>query len=493
MVIDDDMDRKALYQAVLSGADFEPIYVWTRRELQKQRDMPVDGYLLDVFLQRGDWRGATAADLLEEVVQLAPRPAPVFFISQRWDDPHVLSVLKQAGKSSAKVIQYLAWSEFEQAVQPDAAAASRLSALRTKLLSELMLWHGRSSFRPEPDETIRILLLADPQFGDEHTSQNALFTENWIAKKLRLDAQNGTPVPDLIVIAGDVTHSGRPDQFGLAEERLTHDLMAPLWGEDSIELRRDRIVVVPGNHDVNLRFSAADGRIFSPKEKEFRPDSPIMKSDDHAPYLSHQPYALEPFRRFAHRITRQREWQDRSSMSWVDRRFIHCGIRFFVLNTVEDLDANRPTQACFNERTMRLINRSLADDNPDSIFSIAVSHHGLRPEGSMQETEVENWVGVGRHFFSQHKIRLWLYGHYHAFHRRNITGSPFEDTPLWMVQAPTTRIYPSTRGFCVIELKRKAGHVIDAYVHNYVLDENGTTTRRPALRIYGGGDAPSLR
>lgn len=485
MVIDDDMDRKALYEAVLPAADFEPIYVWTRREFMKMRDMPVDGYLVDVFLERGDWASATAADLLEEAIQFAPRPAPVFFISKHWDDPQVLRVLKQAGKTSAKVIQYLAWSEFEQAAQPN--ASSRLSALRKKLLSELTLWHGRSSFRPEPDDTIRILLLADPQFGDAHTSQNAMYIENWIAKKLRLDSQTGMPAPDLIVIAGDVTHSGRPDQFDLAVERLTHDLMAPLWGEDSIQQRRDRIVVVPGNHDVNLRFSAADGRIFSPVQKEFGPDSPTMKSDGHSPYLSHQPYALEPFRRFAHQMTRQREWQDRSSMSWVDRRFIHCGIRFFVLNTVEDLDAQSPTRACFNEHTMRLINRSLADDNPDSIFSIAVSHHGLRPEGSSEETEVENWVGVGRHFFSQHKIRLWLYGHYHAFHRRSINGSPFEETPLWMVQAPTTRIYPSTRGFCVIELKRQAGRVTDAFVHNYVLDESGATTRRAPLRIYGTG------
>jgi len=171
-------------------------------------------------------------------------------------------------------------------------------------------------------------------------------------------------------------------------------------------------------------------------------------------------------------------------MSWVDRRFIHCGIRFFVINSVAELNADSPDRACFSERATRAINRSLADDAPDSVFSIAVSHHGLRPEGSTNEKEVDNWLAVGRDFFSMHKIRLWLYGHYHAFDRRSLNGIPFDKVPLWMVQVPTTRIYPSTRGFCVLELKRKLGAVTDAYVHQYVL-ENGTTEKRASVSVYG--------
>jgi hypothetical protein len=485
MVIDDRPSRKAVYDKVLSKDLFEPIFVWTLNEFERQRETPVDGYLLDVFLDQGDWDQANAASLLKDAIQAAPRLAPVFLVSQHWGDAKVLDVLKQAGESSVSIVQYLAWGEFEVACGDDKAAPERLAALQTKLQSELSRWHGRSGFRPKPDDTIRVLLLADPQFGDPNTDPKATFAENWIAKTLRsANKSEGLGLPDLIVVAGDVSHSGRPDQFALAEERLAHDLIAPLWGSNNIDRMRDRLIIVPGNHDVNLRFSAADGVYFSPSTKGFKEDSQILVDDGGMPYPSHKEYALEPFRRFAHRLTTQREWLDSKSLSWVDRRFIHCGIRFFVLNTVSDLDATSPDHASLSERDTRAINRSLADDEPASIFSIAVSHHALLPDGATNEKGIDNWLTVGRDFFAMHKIRMWLYGHYHAFGARSLNDSPFEDEPLWMVQIPTTRIYPSTRGFCVLELVRKDAVVVDAFIHPYVL-ENGKTEKRNSRRIYG--------
>ena len=489
MVVDDRPDRKEFYEKVLAKDIFDPLFIWSRSEFEKYRETPVDGYLLDVFLDRGDWSNTNAASLLKDAIQCAPRNAPVFLVSQRWGDPRVLDVLKQAGESSASIIQYLAWEEFEASCVDDDTARKRLKALQMKLQSELTRWHGRSGFRPGPDDTIRILLIADPQFGDGATDSKAKFAENWIAKRLKEDARKleDYGLPDLIVVAGDVSFSGRPDQFILAEERLLHDLIAPLWGGNNVERMRDRLILVPGNHDVNLRFSAVDGVLFSPRTKSFEDDSPILIDDNDNPYPSHSAYPLEPFRRFAHRMTTQREWLDSSSLSWVDRRFIHCGIRFFVLNTVADLDANSPDCARIRENDTRVINRSLADDVPDSIFSIAVSHHGLPPAGAKNETGVDNWQEVGSDFFAMHKIKMWLYGHYHEFGARSLDDSPFEDDPLWMVQIPTTRIYPK-RGFCVLELKRSDGVVKDAIVHHYVF-EDGKTEKRKSRRVYGGLDS----
>jgi len=484
MIIDDARDRREEdYIKVFSGSDFEPLFIWSRREFEQNRETPVDGYVLDILLNTGDWGDTNAAELLKETIQFAPRPAPVFLVSQLWGDEKVLKCLKQAGESSAKVVQYLAWSEFQQATGDDDSAANRMDALRNKLLFELDRWHGRSSFRPKPDETIRLLLLADVQFGDPSTDPKATFSEHWIAHALKKD----NLLPDIVVVAGDISHSGRPDQFALAEERLNIDLMGQLWGSHNIDNMRDRIVISPGNHDVNLRFSACDNRKFNIKSTMFEDDPNPMCWSGSIPFLRHHDYALEPFRRFAHRLTRDRNFEHSTSLSWVDRRFLHCGIRFFNLNSVADLSSTMPNSASFSETALREINRSLDDSDPESIFSIAVSHHGLRPDGaSTSDTEVSNWLSLGRDIFSMHKIRLWLYGHYHEFEARSLNSKPFDTTPLWLVQAPTSRISRTTRGFCLIELCRKFGKVTDAFVNHYVL-EHGTSVKKERRRIYEKG------
>ena len=495
MVIDDRSTRKELYEKVLQGELFDPIFIWTKQELEQHRDTPVDGYLLDIFLEKGDWHNANAATLLKEVIQSAPRSAPVFLVSQRWGDPQVLNILKQAGESSASIVQYLAWGEFEVACSEDKDASKRLTVLQRKLESELMRWYGRSGFRPEPNDTIRILLLADPQFGDPSTDRKATFAENWIAKTLKANHQQADEdgLPDLIVVAGDLTHSGRPDQFALAEERLTQDLMASLWGKNNVDRRRDRLVIVPGNHDANLRLAAADKLRFNFQHSNnidqsncpilIEEDSLVLANDENMRSPPHKEYALEPFRRFAHRLTTQREWMNPKSLSWVDRRFLHCGIRFFILNTVSDLDINSPDRASLSEYDARSINRSLADDDPNVIFSIAVSHHGLLSDG-VHEQGLDNWIEVGRDFFSMHKIRMWLYGHYHTFEACSRNSSPFEEDPLWTVQIPTTRIHSSTRGFCVLELKRDKGVVVDAWIHPYEF-KNSSVKKLCARRVFG--------
>lgn len=484
MVIDDAQDRrKEQYAQVLSVPEFETLYIWTRHDFERHRDTPVDGYIIDVFLDSGDWASTTAAELIRDAIQAAPRPAPVFLVSQFWGDERVLGVLKQAGELSAKVVQYLAWSEFLQVMGEEEAARIRMDALRRKLIFELDHWHGRSGFRPEPDQTIRILLLADVQFGDPATDPRATFAEHWIARALRREGA----LPDLIVVAGDVSYSGRPDQFVLAEERLALDLMGPLWGNNNTDRFRDRIVLVPGNHDVNLRFSACDNRKFNLGSREFENETAPLPAAGNQPYLRHHDYALEPFRRFARSLTRDRNWESSLNMSWVDRRFLHSGIRFFVMNSVAELSASIPDYASFDEPVLREITRSLGDDEPESVFSIAVSHHGLRPVGSKpEEREVSNWSSIGCDFFKMHNIRLWFYGHYHEFDARSFNGKPFDDGPLWLVQAPTSRIGHTTRGFCVLDLHRREGKVIDAFIHHYVLERN-TTEKRGTRRVYGNG------
>ncbi|TXG77069.1 hypothetical protein E6Q11_03395 [Candidatus Dojkabacteria bacterium] len=493
MVVDDDLERKSAYEAVLSDEIFETIFVWSKEDFEKFKETPVDGYLLDVFLDKEGWRdkqkGTDAAEMVNMHLRSAPRPAPVFLVSQEWGDEKILDVLKQIGDSSVTVVQYFAWSEFQAVLSEEGDNQYRLRALRKKIESEIVRWHGRSRFMPAPDDSIRILLIADPQFGDPQTADTATYAENWIALTLK-EWEKKSPeerVPDLIVIAGDISYSGRPAEFAFAEDRLIYDLIGPLWGKNNIDRMKDRLIIVPGNHDVNLRFSAADKYDFSLEEKNFSESKlPLISNDDGNPYPSHRDYGLAPFRNFAHKMTGQREWLESKTLSWVDRRFIHCGIQFFVLNTVAELDAESPARATIRESHVRQINRSILDGQPEGIFTIAVSHHGLAPRNqSKKEAGIENWVETGRELFSLNKVKLWMFGHYHQFDAPPEASDPFHESPLWTIQIPTTRIYCEERGFCVLDLKRKGGVVIDARVRSYAL-KNGKSTRSESDRgVFG--------
>lgn len=471
MVIDDAQSRREKkYTTALNSPAFEPLFIWTRSDFDKHKDEPMDGYIVDMFLDEGDWKNTNAAELIKESILTAPRPAPVFLISKFWGDERVLKILKEIGDLSAKVVQYLAWSEFEQATAQNENAVNRLEALHKKLIYELNLWHGRSGFRPEPDQTIRILLLADVQFGDPKTDPKATFSENIIAAVLKRQKS----LPDLIVIAGDISFSGRPDEFALAEERLTNDLIGPLWGTHNIDDRRDRIVIVPGNHDVNLRFSHCDHFKYDPDtQKTKKEDIPSWRDELSAKSL-HQDYALQPFCHFANKHTLDRNFTNPNNiLTWVDRRFIHCGIRFFILNSVPALNSTQPRYASFSEPAIRNIFRSLGKQDGESVFNIAVSHHGLRQEGvDAAKEQINNWKEVGEPLFTNCEIKLWLFGHYHEFDTRSINSKPFQDSPLWMLQAPTSRISSANRGFCIIELTRQDGRVVDAHVQHHILDHS---------------------
>ena len=109
---------------------------------------------------------------------------------------------------------------------------------------------GRT-YGPAPELTI--LHLSDPQFGDNHVFGSAGATEadrdrdslfGRLHEDLRkLSGQHGLH-PDLVVVTGDLTERAMPSEFTQVLEfleRLT----------DAVGLPRDRVVLVPGNHDIN--------------------------------------------------------------------------------------------------------------------------------------------------------------------------------------------------------------------------------------------------
>jgi len=100
---------------------------------------------------------------------------------------------------------------------------------------------------PGPREQLSVLHVSGPRFGrtlaepDEPTTATELQDRIWSDVTRLADA--GVPRPDLLVVTGDLTHSGSRKEFAEALSFLTS--LRALLG-----LEAQRVVVVPGPHDV---------------------------------------------------------------------------------------------------------------------------------------------------------------------------------------------------------------------------------------------------
>lgn len=483
MLIDDDFDeREEAYRKVLSPEDFDLVVMKSAQHLEDSFEkIPVDGYLVDVCLGRGSWDRIGNAGTLFSKFRTPPRKAPVFLVSMKWGVPetiHALNKIRQI--RDLEVLRYLTWPEFERATKEakdkkEGNETPELAALRGKILDDLSLWHERSTFRPKDDQNIRILVLADLQYGDPHTSSYSTFSEQWIPRVLR----NDNRIPDIVILAGDIAYSGSPSEYELAKQKLEVNLFEELWGVSAIDSMRERILVAPGNHDVNLRFLACNRFKWLRDEKKWDSISEIDSAAQTGTRVEQNRYALEPFRRFVSEITGSRTWEGDLTLSNVDRRFENSGLRLYLLNSVSQSSLDNPTNSEFCANELQRINRSLGSkDNPKDFFNIAISHHGIQ-SGEPDAEQIANWTSVGKQFFSMNNIGLWIFGHYH---KGKLTSEDIDTHKLDLLHAPTLRIVPqesSHRGFTLIDLARSSGKVTGGDVYFYRLEENGTPTVEP--------------
>ncbi|MGH8966321.1 MAG: metallophosphoesterase, partial [Actinomycetes bacterium] len=100
------------------------------------------------------------------------------------------------------------------------------------------------------ERSVTMLHVSDMQFGDKHRFGAEGLTAadrrlSTLAARLLDDInvlreEHGLS-PDLVVASGDLAEQARPQEFS-----LVRDFLAEL--ADGLELGRERIVIVPGNH-----------------------------------------------------------------------------------------------------------------------------------------------------------------------------------------------------------------------------------------------------
>ncbi|WP_304412972.1 pentapeptide repeat-containing protein, partial [Frankia sp. QA3] len=112
---------------------------------------------------------------------------------------------------------------------------------------------GRVGAADTSDSSVTVLHISDVQFGEHHVfgragltladrGEGSLFAR--LHDDLRVCAESAGLRPDLVVVTGDLAETGMPAEFAQVNRFL-----AELT--DALGLGRDRVALVPGNHDVN--------------------------------------------------------------------------------------------------------------------------------------------------------------------------------------------------------------------------------------------------
>ena len=104
--------------------------------------------------------------------------------------------------------------------------------------------------KKDRDQPIRLLHLSDIHFrAGTAWDANPLLRDlaGFIGRQVRGQGL----VPDLVVVTFDLAYSGIADEYALARAWLNDQLWPRLTPDGSPKLPRDRLLLVPGNHDVD--------------------------------------------------------------------------------------------------------------------------------------------------------------------------------------------------------------------------------------------------
>ncbi len=480
-IADDDLvSTRSTYEHLFENApDFKDRdYIATVNDFRAAPLERYDALLLDVNLD--GWEIS-----LGDAVSIVKGRCPVVLVSQYMGEKNIHDNIRNV-MALAKTTHFV-----QLLILNDLACAGwekRVFATLQQLRLAIAQHQRQGALDLGGNESIHILHLSDPQYGDAGQDSWACLAESEVANYVRDRLE---PRIDFVAVTGDITFSGKPSQFKTAEERLGFLLTCFFPNRDDW---RERLLLVPGNHDVDIELTAADllRYQFSNRGLKQRKSNDVTRE--------HQRYGLQPFRDFAGRLTGDPAWQAQDGLCWYSDSFRHLGLRFFMLNSVGALDYSSPASAEWPEGAMRGLSQAVFAT--DRLFGLALSHHGPAEVGAPEPKDghveaISNWP-VASKTIQECKIHLLLHGHGHTrLAEKLMLGSACTHAPegrlrsdeVIRVMAPTTHLGEkkrpdkSYRGFNLITLKRSQSVVTRVSVNTYKLDDTGPTRVAEAYEV----------
>ena len=456
LVIDDEESRNKTYQDVLSNK-FNVEIINDINSITKKKVMQFDLLVIDICLSK-NVESFTAFKILDEYKLLLP----TVLVSGEWikenGEPNEF-ILKVPNYKN--VIKVVSWNEFNK----DGSNKRISEEIFYEFCKNRNIAMGNDS-----DKSI-ILHLSDLQFGG-NLAGTACNDNSRIVNYLYENAIS----PDFIVITGDIADKGKKEEFKSAINWV-EQLAKELWNiEGELQYQdRQRIIIVPGNHDYDISICASDLYKFSFGSKDKDNFEKITSSIE----FNHQKLGFANFIDFAHDLTGEDKWFYYLNKGIkINDRFINFGINFIELNSVYKI-TSRNCENRFDEFYCDLSKYSDAElkcrnKNAEGIINILVMHNP--PEDFRKSTPngEKSW-NIFQTLVQDNKINLCLYGHTHDLKYANHLKDNGGDYCKRMIciPAPTVRLAAASRTedasreFNIVEMQKADGRYKKIIVKNY--------------------------
>ena len=429
--------------------------------------MNADLFVIDRFLD--GWGLRTFENILKDI----KKDIPIVIVSARWNTERGFAISEIMNFSeSNNILDVYSWEEVGDYSLEVELRDRAFQRWKQKIYTKFLINQKKYPKALVNNENINLLHIADLQFGGPESESS--FGDRYAIARFLKDSMLK---PDFIAICGDIAQSGKAKEYSVASSWF-NDFAQTLFGGKKT---RAYFSSVPGNHDCNFDSFAqysykydfqVNGFIESESSKPWIDSNYkiILENDIFANYLrfvNDLPNLGLTCEQFDH-------------LNMVNDCFLHWGIRFIHLNTMDKITPDNPSGVGINESEMeKLIQHCIGKTK--GLFTIILSHHGPVELGYDITNRRNEWSRVEQ-LLKHTNAKLWLYGHRHELIVRDIVISEDKTVPAIATGSLrlSTQVLPegSQRGFNLIELVRDNRIVTHVNIKPYKINRDSISPSR---------------
>lgn len=256
-----------------------------------------------------------------------------------------------------------------------------------------------------PADCIRLLHLSDLHFTGAVSAENKL---QWLEDDLKKDSTLSIEILDYVVISGDLTNKGGLE--GFVQAKIFIELLC-----ERFAVRRERCMIVPGNHDLYDHDGAYQYKVKLPPGI---PENYSLKEGSGFLVRNEEEYLLrlEPFSSKLYRPLFDHDYPKVFVEQGMVKSFPDDGLQFVLLNSAWEVDQHHRKRSSIHPgaltRAIQEMDKQFLDAAFDrnKILRIGFWHHAIQGPAQMANTDFVAHL-------QKNRVRLALHGDIHKLHR----------------------------------------------------------------------------